>query len=55
MIFEDLAVEVQEAFFKALEVAVVDCRDVGGDIFGEHDVQCNNVDSRYILRTYVVG
>lgn len=38
MILEDFAVEIQETLFKALEVAVADCRDVGGNVFGGHDV-----------------
>lgn len=46
MVLEDFAVEVEEAFFKPLHGVVVDCGEVGGDVFGEHCV--NNVDDVWV-------
>lgn len=49
MVLENLAVEVEETFFKTLEVILVDCGEVGWEVFSEHDVRRNNADSRYTL------
>ena len=45
MVLENLAVEVEETFFKTLEVILVDCGEVGWEVFSEHDVRRNNADS----------
>lgn len=38
MVFEEFAVEGEEALFEALEVVVIDAREVGGEVIGEHDI-----------------
>lgn len=38
MVLENFSVEIQKTLFEALEVVMVDCGKVGGDVLGEHGV-----------------